>query len=64
VRPINCDSFSCADFSSRAQLPPITYFSGGLESVHIRQAVCDILEGGERAFQERARRLRVTLDRY
>lgn len=45
------------------QLPPISYLSGGLESAHIRQAVCDILEGGERAFQERARRLRVTLDR-
>jgi energy-coupling factor transporter ATP-binding protein EcfA2 len=44
-------------------LPPISYLSGGLESVHIRKAVCDILEGGERAFQERARRLRVTLDR-
>lgn len=48
---------------SPGQLPPISYLSGGLESEHIRQAVCDILEGGERAFQERARRLRVTLDR-
>jgi AAA domain, putative AbiEii toxin, Type IV TA system len=45
------------------QLPPISYVSGGLESGQIRQAVCDILEGGERAFQERARRLRVSLDR-
>jgi putative AbiEii toxin of type IV toxin-antitoxin system len=45
------------------QLPPISYDSGGLESAHIRQAVCDILEGGERAFQERARRLRVSLER-
>lgn len=45
------------------RLPPITYFSGGLESANIRKAVCDILEGGERAFQERARRLRVTLNR-
>jgi hypothetical protein len=44
------------------QLPPISYLSGGLESAHIRKAVCDILEGGERAFQERARRLRITLD--
>jgi len=44
-------------------LPPITYLSGGLESSHIRQAVCNILEGGERAFQERARRLRVRLER-
>ena len=45
------------------ELPPITYRSGGLESAHIRKAVCDILEGGERAFQERARRLRVRLER-
>jgi hypothetical protein len=45
------------------ELPPITYVSGGLESAHIRKAVCDILEGGERALQERARRLRVRLGR-
>jgi hypothetical protein len=48
---------------SSGALPPITYLSGGLESAHIRKAVCDILEGGERAFQERARRLRVHLER-
>ena len=45
------------------ELPPITYISGGLESAAIRTAVCDILEGGEQAFQERARRLRVRLER-
>jgi hypothetical protein len=44
-------------------LPPIAYVSGGLETAEIRKAVCDILEGGEHAFQERARRLRVRLDR-
>jgi energy-coupling factor transporter ATP-binding protein EcfA2 len=44
-------------------LPPISYLSGGLESEHIRRAVCDTLEGGELAFKERARRLRVRLDR-
>lgn len=44
-------------------LPPITYQSGGLENADIRKAVCDILEGGEGAFQERARRLRVRLER-
>ncbi|PDS43336.1 phosphotransferase [Rhizobium anhuiense] len=44
-------------------LPPITYKAGGLENAEIRKAVCDILEGGEEAFQERARRLRVRLDR-
>jgi hypothetical protein len=44
-------------------LPPITYAAGGLESAEIRRAVCDILEGGEAAFRERARRLRVRLER-
>src|SRR6266852_8035847 len=44
-------------------LPPISYLSGGLEDVQIRKAVCDILEGGEDAFRERARRLRVRLER-
>jgi hypothetical protein len=44
-------------------LPPISYVSGGLESAEIRKAVCDILEGGEAAFRERARRLRVRLER-
>jgi len=45
------------------KLPPIRYLSGGLESAEMRKHVCDILEGGERAFKERARRLRVRLDR-
>ena len=44
-------------------LPPITYKSGGLENASIRKAVCDILEGGNKAFRERARRLRVRLER-
>lgn len=44
-------------------LPPITYITGGLEDAAIRQAVCNILEGGEQAFRERARRLRVRLER-
>lgn len=44
-------------------LPPISYSAGGLESATVRRAVCDILEGGEAAFRERARRLRVRLDR-
>ena len=44
-------------------LPPISYAAGGLENADIRKAVCDILEGGEAAFRERARRLRVRLDR-
>ena len=44
-------------------LPHITYVAGGLEDSDIRQTVCDILEGGEPAFRERARRLRVRLER-
>jgi energy-coupling factor transporter ATP-binding protein EcfA2 len=43
------------------QLPEITYESGGLENPLIRRHVCDILEGGEAAFRERAKRLRVGL---
>lgn len=48
---------------SAGQLPPITYTSGGLEDRAIRDRVCEILEGGETAFKERARRLRVRLSR-
>ncbi len=44
-------------------LPPISYRSGGLENSEVRKTLCDILEGGEGAFQERARRLRVRLER-
>ncbi|ALB02681.1 AAA family ATPase [Kocuria palustris] len=40
------------------QLPEITYKTGGLENRQIREQVCEILEGGKRAFEERARRLR------
>lgn len=45
------------------ELPPITYVSGGLENKRIRELVCEILEGGETAFKERSRRLRVRLSR-
>jgi len=44
-------------------LPFLTYQAGGLEDARIRKLVCDILEGGETAFRERARRLRVRLER-
>ena len=44
-------------------LPTITYRSGGFENRAIRKEVCEILEGGESAFKERARRLRVRIDR-
>lgn len=44
-------------------LPSFNYVAGGLEDAGIRKVVCDILEGGEKAFRERARRLRVRLER-
>jgi len=44
-------------------LSSISYRSGILDNAEIRKAVCDIREGGEGAFQERARRLRVRLRR-
>jgi hypothetical protein len=42
-------------------LPNISYESGGLENPSIRKHVCGILEGGEEAFKERAKRLRVII---
>jgi energy-coupling factor transporter ATP-binding protein EcfA2 len=44
-------------------LPKISYTAGGLENPAIRREVCEILEGGEQAFKDRARRLRVRLPR-
>lgn len=44
-------------------LPIITYQAGGLEDTKMRKLVCDTLEGGDIAFKERARRLRVRLRR-
>ena len=41
------------------RLPDITYYSGALENGVIRKRVCEILEGGEEAFRERAKRLRI-----
>jgi len=43
-------------------LPDITYTGGALEQHEIRQAVCNILEGGHRAFLERERRYRFRWD--
>jgi energy-coupling factor transporter ATP-binding protein EcfA2 len=43
------------------QLPKMSYESGGLEDPSIRKAVCSILEGGEHAFRERAKRLLVPI---
>ena len=43
-------------------LPRISYRSGSLENPNIRRSVCEILEGGERAFLERERRYRLRWD--
>lgn len=42
-------------------LPHLSYLSGGLENPAVRDEVCEILEGGKPAFEERARRLRIRL---
>ncbi len=42
------------------ELPEISYTSGSLENPSIRNMVCQILEGGEEAFKERAKRLRIS----
>ena len=43
-------------------LPSISYKSGGLDEKATREQVCEILEGGEVAFRDRARRLRIKFD--
>lgn len=43
-------------------LPTISYQSGSLENGEIRRRVCEILEGGARAFLERERRYRLRWD--
>ncbi|QWT20745.1 AAA family ATPase [Bacillus sp. NP157] len=40
-------------------LPSMLYRAGSIDDPTIRSLVCEILEGGKAAFQERARRLRV-----
>jgi hypothetical protein len=51
------------DSNAGSGLPNISYRAGGLDEVETRTAVCKILEGGESAFRERARRLRIALAR-
>ena len=46
-----------ADHTADGELPRLSYRSGGMEDPEIRRAVCEVLEGGEAAFRERARRL-------
>ena len=52
---------ACSEGHVPGRLPKMHYESGGLENASIRKRVCDILEGGEIAFKERAKRLRVRL---
>lgn len=64
---INTDAdqiiIASASTSASGGLPSFTYTAGGLEDDEVRKTVCDILEGGEKAYRERARRLRVSLQR-
>jgi energy-coupling factor transporter ATP-binding protein EcfA2 len=41
-------------------LPTVTYRAGSIENPEIRNAVCEILEGGEQAFRDRERRYRLS----
>lgn len=50
-----------ADAHVPGGLPSLSYVSGGLENPTVRDEVCEILEGGKPAFEERARRLRIRL---
>ncbi|MDX2336511.1 TrlF family AAA-like ATPase [Brevundimonas vesicularis] len=61
----DADQIIIAESGSHASggLPEISYVSGGLDEADIRRRVCEILEGGEAAFLDRARRLRVKLPR-
>lgn len=43
------------------RLPELRYMAGGLEMPAIRQAVCEVLEGGADAFKQRAKRLGLDL---
>jgi len=62
---VDADQIIVADVDPNAGvgLPSISYTSGGLDEAATRAAVCRILEGGEPAFRERARRLRIALSR-
>jgi ABC-type multidrug transport system ATPase subunit len=42
-------------------MPTISYTSGSVENSVIRRSICEILEGGERAFKDRAKRYRFRL---
>ncbi len=59
---VNTDADQVIVASSRQAgtgLPEIDYNAGSLENTEVRGLVCQILEGGERAFLERERRYRL-----
>ena len=60
---VNTDADQIVGPQPAEGLPAFTYRSGGLDEAEMRKVVCDILEGGERAFRDRARRLRIALER-
>ncbi len=55
----DADQVIVAECGPHRTAPDITYTSGALENATIRKHVCEILEGGEEAFRERAKRLRI-----
>ena len=63
TRVINTDTdqiiVAKASPHSSGYLSPISYVAGGLENAAIGKADCDILEGGEVAFRDRPRYLRL-----
>jgi len=48
-----------SDRSSEGGLPTMNYTTGGIENPAIRESICKLLEGGRRAFIDRARRYRM-----
>ena len=59
-RPSDADQVIVASSEPNAEggLPTVTYRCGSLENSKIRKVVCEILEGGEKAFLDRERRTR------
>ena len=53
-----------SEVTERGSLPTMKYVSGGLENESIRNEVCRVLEGGEDALVQRARRLRIAPSKF
>jgi hypothetical protein len=63
---VNADADQVIVADSKRQgtgLPQISYASGSLDEKGVRDAVCRVLEGGERAFRDRERRYDLPRDR-